>query len=209
MTAANAVRSLNRSAYEAIAVDWDNSRGGLTKDEARLFDLALRPVAIHSRVLDLGCGTGRPVADLVIQRKLHLIGVDNSPAMLALARRRLPGCEWVLAPIEEFVLTSEVAAVVVWDSIFHIPREHHAQIFQKVRTWLATGASFLLTVGGTAGGPFTASMHNELFFFDSLPLHRTHADILDAGFKIEASEYLDMPSEHGDRGRVAILARAV
>ena len=44
---------------------------------------------IH-RVLDLCCGTGLMTAELA-ERGYEMVGLDASPAMLDLARRRLPG----------------------------------------------------------------------------------------------------------------------
>ena len=52
---------------------------------------SLSPVAV-----DLGCGPGNSTA-LLVQRfpEAQVVGVDNSPAMLASARERLPQLPWV------------------------------------------------------------------------------------------------------------------
>jgi SAM-dependent methyltransferase len=60
-------------------------------------ELAVAVVAQHAApsVLDVGCGPGR-VAEAVIRAgAASYVGVDLSPRMLALARRRLRGCESV------------------------------------------------------------------------------------------------------------------
>ena len=58
---------------------------------------SLSPVAV-----DLGCGPGNSTA-LLVQRfpEAQVVGVDNSPAMLASARERLPQLPWVLADIAD------------------------------------------------------------------------------------------------------------
>lgn len=48
----------------------------------------------EGRVVDLGCGSGRWAAQLA-RAGYDVLGVDLSPAMIALARRRVPGAKFV------------------------------------------------------------------------------------------------------------------
>lgn len=52
------------------------------------------------RIADLGCGPGNST-ELLVERfpEAEVIGIDNSAAMLASARERLPGCRFELADI--------------------------------------------------------------------------------------------------------------
>lgn len=52
------------------------------------------------RVVDLGCGTGRLLAALAA-RGFDCVGVDLSPEMLAVARRKVPAAEFVQANLVE------------------------------------------------------------------------------------------------------------
>jgi SAM-dependent methyltransferase len=62
----------------------------------RAFDQSVRRFGLTFRsVADIGCGTGRFVADLA-RRPVEIIGVDRSEAMLAVARRRMTGRPAVL-----------------------------------------------------------------------------------------------------------------
>jgi len=49
------------------------------------------------RVLDLGCGTGRLLAEL---RPLRGVGIDFSPEMINVARKRHPGLEFFVGDVE-------------------------------------------------------------------------------------------------------------
>jgi ArsR family transcriptional regulator len=73
--------------FNTIALDWDNmSREILGNFKLEDEILGLLPKECAT-VVDLGCGTGVVLACLL--RKAHLaIGVDGSPSMLELARRR-------------------------------------------------------------------------------------------------------------------------
>jgi ubiquinone/menaquinone biosynthesis C-methylase UbiE len=57
--------------------------------------LALLAVASGEAVLEIGCGTGHALVDLAraVGPDGHVVGVDLSPGMLAVARRRVAGAE--------------------------------------------------------------------------------------------------------------------
>src|SRR5690349_9814190 len=50
-------------------------------------------------VVDVGCGTGRVVAELT-ERGVRAIGVDISEQKIAVARRRFPNCDFRIATAE-------------------------------------------------------------------------------------------------------------
>lgn len=89
------------AAFDAAAARYDGAATAQRRVAARLIDLCgtRRP----RRILDLGCGTGA-VLTLAAERfaDAHLTGVDAAPAMLAVARTRLPSaqflCQDVTAP---------------------------------------------------------------------------------------------------------------
>ena len=55
----------------------------------RRFLVSRLPVGPHDTVLDLACGTGAVALELVRQKGCSVVGVDQSPEMLAEAQRRL------------------------------------------------------------------------------------------------------------------------
>ena len=91
------VRDQAAAPYSAFADVYDFLIGDLAfpplqrafRDSVRRFGLEFRTLA------DVGCGTGRFLAELC-ELPVGLIGVDRSRAILALARRRLAGCPVLL-----------------------------------------------------------------------------------------------------------------
>jgi trans-aconitate 2-methyltransferase len=76
-------------------------------------DLAARiPLTNPATVVDLGCGPGNSTRALVERwPAARIIGVDNSPAMLAAARRDLPVCEWIQADIATWTPVAPVDVI--------------------------------------------------------------------------------------------------
>lgn len=55
--------ALNRASYEAIAAAWHATRRSFVLREREYLETLLRGMAAGARVLDLGCGSGRPIAE--------------------------------------------------------------------------------------------------------------------------------------------------
>jgi cyclopropane fatty-acyl-phospholipid synthase-like methyltransferase len=200
---------MNLESYEAIALQWDEQRSRLSPSEARILALLVDGLEPDSVVLDLGCGTGRPIATYFAASGFRVCGVDQSPAMLALAQARLPTHKWILAEIESFSFATEFAVAIAWDSLFHIPRANHGDVFARLRRGLPTGGRFALTAGGSDHPAFIDTMLDRQFFYDSHPPSVTVALLEQTGFRIEHQEYLNHPDGARDKGRIAVVAAAV
>jgi cyclopropane fatty-acyl-phospholipid synthase-like methyltransferase len=159
--------AMNRRSYDSIASQWDDARTKLSEPESRY--LHALPVGLqpNAQVLDLGCGTGRPIAEHVLAAGFTVTGVDQSSALLAIARARFPACNWVESTIEGYRPVRRFAAAIAWDSLFHIPRHEHASIFHRVKSALEPDGRFMLTVGGSEHPAFTDEMFGHEFFYDS------------------------------------------
>ncbi|MFD4369515.1 class I SAM-dependent methyltransferase [Rhodococcus sp. NPDC058521] len=73
-------------------------------------------------VIDVGCGPGDVTADLA-QLGLDVLGVDPSPEMLAIARRKYPNQRFALddAHLSALATTLRVDAILARFSLIHVP----------------------------------------------------------------------------------------
>src|SRR5437016_5137689 len=83
-------------------VGYDFHAKGLAPALLRLFETT---GLAGSTVVDLGCGSGIWAAYLEAAG-FHAVGVDLSPAMIALARRRAPAAEFHVASLVDFSIPS-------------------------------------------------------------------------------------------------------
>jgi SAM-dependent methyltransferase len=101
-------------------------------------------LGVGARVLDVGCGTGRWL-ERTREAGMVPVGVDRTPAMLAIAAERLPGC--LLAAAEAQRLPFADAS---FDGVFavtvlqHIPWAEQAQALREMARVLRPGAPLLL-----------------------------------------------------------------
>ncbi len=199
---------MNRQSYNAIAKDWDSVRASLLPYEVLFLERLTQHLPKTAKVLDLGCGTGRPVAELLLRKGIAVTGIDQAEDLLALAKKRFPAGRWLQAEMETFEPDEIYDGAVIWDSLFHIPREHHEPILRRVLGSLRQGSRLILTVGGSDHPPFTDTMFGQNFFYDSHP-PSTVINILkslDAG--IEHAEFINPPTRGRDKGRYGIVAIA-
>ena len=76
--------------YRRHATQWDSARRSSEWNDRVWIEAFTGRLARGSRVLDLGCGGGEPVARFLVERGLRVTGIDSSPQLIALARHRMP-----------------------------------------------------------------------------------------------------------------------
>lgn len=160
-----------------------------------------------SGILDLGCGTGRPMAEYVLARGHAVTGVDQSSRLLGKARARFPFATWIESRIEDFDNQTRFAGVLCWDALFHLERAKHPELLSRMASFLEPGGRLAITVGGSEHPPFTDTMFGETFFYDSFPPEEVLKLLPQCGFEVQLGEFLNEPTSGRDKGRYAILAR--
>jgi len=96
------------------------------------------------KVLDLCCGQGN-VSEALANRDCHVIGVDFSPAMLALADARVPDAVFIRADAQELPFGNQEFDIVVSNlGVCHVPDQPRA--LSEARRVLRRGGRFAMTV---------------------------------------------------------------
>jgi len=140
----------HRAVYEAVAEGWDRRRSRALFERAWLERFrALLPTG--APVLDLGCGTGEPVAAWLIAAGHPVVGLDFAEPMLAIARARFPAAEWRAGDMRALALGRRFGGIVAWDSFFHLAADEQRAMFPRFAAHLDPGGALLFTAGPAAG----------------------------------------------------------
>ncbi|MBT4906997.1 MAG: methyltransferase domain-containing protein [Rhodospirillaceae bacterium] len=137
--------------YSAVANEFDRTRGRSGHENVYLDLLAARLPPAPARILDLGCGTGEPIARYFIERDGRLTGIDAAPEMLALASKRFPDHDWLEADMRDLALGNRFDAIIAWDSFFLLPRDDQRAMFDIFASHCAADGLLLFTSGPAAG----------------------------------------------------------
>lgn len=197
---------MNQESYNAIAESWDAARAALTPRESPWLEAFLDGLPVPSRILDLGCGTGRPLAEAVLARGHGVTGVDQAGNLLALARARFPQAAWIESRIQDFGSAERFHGVICWDALFHIDRAEHAGLFERMAALLLPGGRVMVTVGGSEHPAFVDTMFGREFFYDSHPPEKALDLLVASGFTPLAADFINQPTGGRDKGRYAIVA---
>jgi 2-polyprenyl-3-methyl-5-hydroxy-6-metoxy-1,4-benzoquinol methylase len=131
--------------YEAVANDFSRLRrmSGTGVGTIRRWAKPLRP---GSTMLDLGCGSGEPIAVELNRLGFQVAGVDASPTLIAEFRRHLPGAPWACEAVEcSTFFGGKFDAVIAIGLMFILPAEVQRIVIAKVGEALVEGGKFLFT----------------------------------------------------------------
>jgi SAM-dependent methyltransferase len=160
-----------------------------------------------ARVLDLGCGAGLP-STRALAKRFQVVGVDISPVQLELARRNVPGAEFIEGDITDVEFAdSTFDGVAAFYAISHVPREEHRQLFTDVFRWLVPGGLFLATLGASDAPDWTGEWLGEPMFFSSHDADVNRQLLESAGFELLLDEVLETSEPGGNVSFLWVIAQ--
>ncbi len=120
----------------------------LNEMEQRFFDKLLHLIPKNAKVLDLGSGIGIPYDKYLVKSGCEITGIDISQKHINIARKNVPQAKYIKGDLSNIDFESgSFDAVVSLYAIFHIPREEHKHLFEKIYTILKEKGPILVTMG--------------------------------------------------------------
>ena len=170
--------------YQRHAAAWAKDRGQRLFEQTWL-DRFRASFAPGADVLDIGCGSGDPIARYFIERGYAVTGVDSAPAMIEICAAKFPAQTWRVADMRSLSLGTRFAGILAWDSFFHLCPDDQRRMFPIFRGLAAPQGRLMFTSGPAYGEAF-GKFHNEPLYHASLDSAEYEA-LLDAeGFDVVA-----------------------
>lgn len=130
--------------FDALGAEYERAFGDSPVHHASL-DRLLEHLAPRSRVLDVGCGTGRPTARMLADAGHEVLGVDVSPVMAGLAARQVPGAVFRCADVRDMPLEEEgFDAVCVYFSLLQMSRGDQFEVMRRLARSLKPGGHLVV-----------------------------------------------------------------
>jgi len=109
-------------------------------------------LAPRSKVLDMGCGSGMPISNYLLQQGHKVFGIDSSPKMIGAFRKNFPAARGECTCIVEANLPpGAFDAAVAWGVFFHLSEPDQEAGLAVVAASLRKGGRFLFTSGEEHG----------------------------------------------------------
>ena len=134
--------------YEGVAAEFLARRGsgrstGVGVNAAGKW---ARTLSRGASVVDLGCGPGFPITEVLVTEGLDVFGVDAAPSFVQAFRRNLPNTPVLCEAVQDsrfFDRTFE--AVLAWGLMFLLSAEDQRRVIQRIADILAPGGRLLFT----------------------------------------------------------------
>ncbi|MEL6645755.1 MAG: class I SAM-dependent methyltransferase [Pseudomonadota bacterium] len=173
-----------QAVYDRQAQGYD-ARRSRALFEARWLRRFASALPEGGHVLDLGCGSGRPIAGWLIGEGYRLTGADFSEPMLSLARARWPEGDWRLADMRTLDVPDRFDGIIGWNSFFHLTQDEQRDCLPRLARHLVPDGVLMVTVGPKASEA-TGTVEGEPVYHASLS-PAEYATILEAhGMRLTA-----------------------
>lgn len=181
--------------YQRHGVAWARLRSD-TLVETSWLDRFCARLPAGAAVLDIGCGSGVPLARELIRRGFDITGVDGTPTMLAQFQRNFPGVTAQLADMRHLALEQRFAGLLAWDSFFHLSPKEQRDMIPRFQAHAARGAVLMFT-SGDAEGEAIGELEGAPLYHGSLDPEEYRSLLANAGFSVIAHAAKDAAC--GDR----------
>lgn len=171
--------------YARHAGAWVEARGKtLREDESVHLERFMALLPPGGEVLDLGCGSARPIAARLIARGFRLTGVDASPGLIDMCRRDFPDHQWVISDMRGLDLGRRFDGVLAWYSAFHLTSADQAAMAGVYARHLKPGGALMFV-----GGPERGTVIGEWM---GRPLHHASLDPSEYRSGLDAAGFGDV-----------------
>jgi SAM-dependent methyltransferase len=97
-------------------------------------------------VIDLGCGPGLPITEVLVAEELNVFGVDAAPSFVQAFRRNLPNTPVVCEAVQDSTFFNRTFdGVLAWGLIFLLSAEDQRRLIQRIGDILTPSGRLLFT----------------------------------------------------------------
>lgn len=194
----------NRTSYNRIAKQWSDIRKDSFVSQL-VVDFADK-VKPNGHILDIGCGSGHPLAKYLSDRGFRVTGIDAAEEMIAIAKSSsITGAEFVMCDFLDFTTTDKFDAILAWDSLWHFPRNRQNSLYPKIGSMLTANGYFLFT-HGNVDGEHTNIMMGEQFYYSALPEEDIYKQLNKNSFEVVYS-HRDFIEKNSHRALVVLAMK--
>lgn len=144
-------------------------------------------------LLDIGCGTGLPLTQVLLDAGCGVVALDSSLEMLARFRANFPHLASHHTTIQSCDLEDGVFdGALAWGVLFHLPIAEQARAVARVSRLLKPGGRFLFT-SGDVDGSIDGRMNGVTFHYYSLSVENYRRLLAEHGLTL-----IDTHADAGD-----------
>ena len=169
----------------------------LREFEKELFEDMFDKIREEGSILDLGCGIGIPFDKYFVDKGYDVTGIDFVEKNVKRAKENVPEAEFLNADFSQLSFQKEsFDAMVSFYAIFHIPREEHLNLLEKINRWLKHSGVILITMGAEDNERIESDFVGSEMVWSSFSIQKNKDLVRKAGFEILRSYEETEEEEH-------------
>ena len=148
--------------YDEI-INWFDDARTKSLMESEYLNLIVNTIPPKGTILDLGCGTGEPIAQFFIEKGFKVTGVDGSQKMIELCKKRFPSESWIVSDMRNINLQQQFDAILAWHSFFHLDHDSQRKMFKIFASHIKPGGVLAFTSGEEEGEVWSDNGGQQLY----------------------------------------------
>jgi 2-polyprenyl-3-methyl-5-hydroxy-6-metoxy-1,4-benzoquinol methylase len=169
--------------YDAIASGFAEMRDSFAA-EKKYLDLFMEYLSPKASILDVGCGSGYPIASYLIENGFQVTGVDGSKELLKIAKTKCPLMRSLYGDVRNIDIQEKFDGIIEWWCLFHLPKIDHTKMITRFAHWLKPNGILEFTTGDSEYESSDSNMLNQELSFFSLNPSEYETCLRKNGFKI-------------------------
>lgn len=169
--------------YQENAPAWVELRGQTLVEQPWLDKFLSITLAGGQQILDLGCGSGQPIAEYFSAKGYRITGVDGAKSLVEIAREKLPEHTWITADMRDLPPLGKFHGLIAWHSFFHLKPEDQRPMFHTFSRLCHPGAALMFT-SGTSHGEAIGTFEGQPLYHGSLDPTEYHRLLQTNGFGV-------------------------
>lgn len=190
-------KKIVKDGYNAIADQYLEARTKKSGDMALLDDFMHR-LPIKAHVLDAGCGSGVPVAQ-ILSEQFTVTGVDFSEKQIELAKENVPIATFICQDMTQLDFPDDsFNGICSFYAIIHIPREEHCRLMENIYRILKPEGLALLCLGSNNLLGDTHIFHGHQMYWSHFDAVTYQTMLKEIGFRILLSKIVPDETYNGE-----------
>ena len=151
----------------------------------------------HKKILELGCGSGFPIAGKIFEKEFNYTGIDLSVKQIELAKQQYPDHpnSFITSEMLEYcqqIKDNYYSGILSLFSIRHVPRVLHATLFTEIHRILQPAGYLLIDCIETShDGTDLFANTGETMYWSGFSKEWTLQTLKDLGFILLDSMYYE------------------
>lgn len=159
--------------------------------QVRSVQWVINQLSPDAKVVDLGCGTGKPVCEILTNAGLDVIGIDITPKMIEIAKANVPNAKYFVADSRMWAPDEDLAfdgVVSYFAFLAAVTQSDIRNFFHRAYRWLRPGGVFVFGTVPIPAENVAIKWLGRDVVVSSLGQEEVIEAIKDAGFLIEMHE---------------------